>query len=180
MSPVHDFYIQPPPAAPVTSFHTNGFLSGSPPQFSQELAKPTSFNVALRPTLPNPLEQLSLRMSPVCSSQGNSPQPHLPLSAQDARIRCTMDHSSGSEHSEDEDIDVVKSAFIPIKPANILLQEIQQPDSTVQDKEPGKVKCDLKAPSSRTIKSISISPETNTKLNTSPIATTNKSVWRPY
>lgn len=166
--------MQPPPAAPVPPFHhSNNFL----PQFSQDLAKAPSFTVGLRPQMPNPLDQLSLRVSPVCNSQGSSPQ--LPLNAQETRIHSTVDQSSASEHSDDEDIDVVKSAFIPIKPANILLQEIQ-PDSTVQDKEPGKVKCELKAPSSRTIKNLSLSPETNTKIHTSPLASSNKSVWRPY
>lgn len=149
------------------------------PQFPQDLPKTPSFGVGLRP-IPNPLEQLSVRVSPVCNSQGNSPQPQLPLNAQETRIHSTVDQSSASEHSDDEDIDVVKSAFVPIKPANVLLQEIQHPDSTVQDKEPRKVKCELKAPSSRTIKNLSLSPESNTKIRSSPIPSANKSVWRPY
>lgn len=181
VSPVHDFYIQSPPAPPIPPFHhTNNFLPGSMPQFPQDLAKSPAFSVGLRPPLPNPLEQLSVRVSPVCNSQGNSPQPQLPLNAQETRIHSTVDQSSASEHSDDEDIDVVRSAFIPIKPANVLLQEIQHPDSTVQDKEPRKVKCELKAPSSRTIKNLSLSPESNTKIRSSPIPSANKSVWRPY
>lgn len=160
--------------------HTNNFLNGTMSQFPQDLAKAPSFSVSLRPPVPNPLEQLSVRVSPVCNSQGSSPQPQLPINSQETRIHSTVDQSSASEHSDDEDIDVVKSAFIPIKPANVLLQEIQHPDSTVQDKEPMKVKCELKAPSSRTIKNLSLSPESNTKIRTSPIPSANKSVWRPY
>lgn len=178
VTPVHDFYIQPPSAAPVPPFHPNSFLAGSLPPFVQDLTKPPNFAVGLRPAMPNPLDQLSLRVSPICNSQGSSPQPQSLLNAQETRIHSTMDQSSASEHSDDEDIDVVKSAFMPIKPANVLLQEIQQPDSTVQ--EPTKVKCELKAPSSRTIKSLAVSPETNTKIRGSSIASTNKSVWRPY
>lgn len=179
VSPVHDFYIQPPSAPSLPPFHhTNSFLSGSLAQFPQDLAKSPSFTLGLRPPLPNPMEQLSVRLSPVCNSQGSSP--HAPINAQETRIHSTVDQSSASEHSDDEDIDVVKSAFIPIKPANVLLQEIQHPDSTVQDKELRKVKCELKAPSSRTIKNLSHSPETNTKIRMSPTASSNKSVWRPY
>lgn len=178
VSPVHDFYIQPPPAPPVPAFHhTNSFLPGSLPPFPQDLAKSSSFTLGLRPPMPNPMDQLSLRVSPVCNSQGSSP--HASLNAQETRIHSTVDQSSASEHSDDEDIDVVRSAFIPIKPANVLLQEIQHPDSTVQDKEPGKVKCELKAPSSRTLKNLSLSPQ-NTKIRVSPSGSANKSVWRPY
>lgn len=175
--------MQPSSAPAVPQLHHNSsFLPSSLPQFTQDLTKSPTFSIGLRPTLPNPLEQLSLRVSPVCNSQGTSPQPQLPINAQETRIHSTVDQSSASEHSdgEDEDIDVVKSAFIPIKPANILLQEIQHPDSTVQDREPGKVKCDLKAPSSRTIKNLSLSPEANTKIRTSPVPSATKSVWRPY
>lgn len=160
--------MHPPPAPAVPPLHhNNSFITGSLPQFPQDLAKTPPFTIGLRPPLPNPLEQLSLTVSPVCNSEGS-------------RIHSTVDQSSASDNSDDEDIDVVRSAFIPIKPANVLLQEFQHPDSTVQDNEPGKVKCDLKAPSSRTIKNLSLSPEANTKIQTSPVPSATKSVWRPY
>lgn len=115
------------------------------------------------------MEQLSLRLSPVSNTQSVSPQ-------RETRIHSTVDHSN-SENSEDEDIDVVKSAFVPIKPASVLLQEMQHPDSTVQDKELVKSKCDLKAPSSR--KSQPVSPKSpSTKLHTT--SNNTKNVWRPY
>lgn len=103
-----------------------------------------------------------------------------PISSNDdPRIHSTVEQS---DQSDDEDIDVVKSAFVPIKPASVLLKEIQQqhPDSTVQDKDTIKQqehnKCDLKAPSSKSIKNM-CSP--NTKLH-SPQTNNTKSVWRPY
>lgn len=103
----------------------------------------------------------------------------LPLnSRQDTRIHSTVDQSN-SELSEDEDIDVVRSAFVPIKPANVLLQEVQHPDSTVQDKE--LPRSELKAPSSKSIRQIIESKSTNnTKLQTSPTINNKKNVWRPY
>lgn len=99
------------------------------------------------------MDQLSLRLSPSSTDKEQTI------------------HSTNSENSDDEDIDVVKSAFVPIKPASVMLQEVQQhPDSTVE--EPVKVKCELKAPSSRK----STSPSA-TRLNNS---NSNKAVWRPY
>lgn len=83
-------------------------------------------------------------------------------------------HSTNSENSDDEDIDVVKSAFVPIKPASVVLQqEVQHPDSTV-DEPTVKPKCELKAPSSR---KASTSPSTKI---TSGGNGGNKTVWRPY
>ncbi|KAJ8984349.1 hypothetical protein NQ317_012570 [Molorchus minor] len=109
-----------------------------------------------------------------------SSSPQNPL-AQETRIHSTVDQSSASEQSDDEDIDVVKSAFVPIKPASVLLQEVQHPDSTVQDKDTVKTKSDLKAPSLRTIKNQPVSPSlSNTKITHSSPISTSKSVWRPY
>ncbi|CAH1996581.1 unnamed protein product [Acanthoscelides obtectus] len=168
----HDFYVQPPAPAAAPTFHpvAANFLP-SLPVFPQDLHKPGSFDLALRPMVSTSSEQ---RLSPI----SNSDSPQLSSSAQETRIHSTVDQSSSaSEHSDDEDIDVVKSAFVPIKPANVLLQEFQHPDSTVQDKEPSvKSKCELKAPSSRSIRNVTTSP--NTKLHTS--GSTTKSVWRPY
>lgn len=178
-TPTHDFYIQPP-SAPVPAFPPHGpNLLTSAAQFSQDLSKAAGFDISLRPVLPSPLEQLSMRISPISNSA--SPPSRLSFNAQETKIHSTVDQSSASEQSDDEDIDVVKSAFVPIKPANVILQEIQHPDSTVQDKESPKVKCELKAPSSRTIKNLSLSPEApNTKIHGSSIVNTTKSVWRPY
>ncbi|CAG9832948.1 unnamed protein product [Diabrotica balteata] len=170
----HDFFI-PPPAAPAGPFHAGAnFLPSALPQFSQELNKLSGFDMPLRPVMPSPLDQMSLRLSPVSNSQSVSPQLS---SAQETKIHSTVDQSSSSDNSDDEDIDVVKSAFVPIKSASTLLQEIQHPDSTVQDKEPLVVKSEEPV---RTAKSSLVNLSSpNTKLN-SPSVNSIKSVWRPY
>ncbi|KAJ8934622.1 hypothetical protein NQ314_013256 [Rhamnusium bicolor] len=175
----HDFYLQPP-AGPTTALHhVSSYLPSSISHFPHDLGKMPSFEVNLRPVLPNPMEQLSMRLSPVSNSQSVSPQ--LSVNAQETMIHSTVDQSSASEQSDDEDIDVVRSAFAPIKPASVLLQEIQHPDSTVQDREPAKVKSELKAPSSRTIRNtISSSRSPTTKIHSPPTINTTKTVWRPY
>lgn len=125
-----------------------------------------------RPSM-NPLDQLSLRISPM-SNNSRSP------TAQETKIHSTVDQST-SENSDDEDIDVVKSAFAPIKQASLLLQEIQHPDSTVQDKE--LKRNELKAPSSRSIsvRNLTAPKSPNTKLiHSAPTISATKTVWRPY
>lgn len=132
----------------------------------------------LRTLPPSPLEQLSIKLSPT-STRTASPQiSSLRRNHESPKIHSTVDQSN-SENSDDEDIDVVKSAFQPIKPASVLLQEVQHPDSTVQDKEPTK-KCELKAPSLK--KSAGLSPKSPsaTRIHTSPQINATKSVWRPY
>ncbi|KAI4456491.1 runt related [Holotrichia oblita] len=173
LHPPNDFYI-PHAGSPPSSFHTN-FLPGSGllPQFAAEIPKvPTLDNLHVRPVGPSVLEQLSLRLSPMSNTQSISPQLSLNKES-DSRIHSTQDQST-SEGSDEEDIDVVKSAFQPIKPANVMLQEIQHPDSTVQDKEP-QSRCELKA--KKPLNNLSPkSPSTRIHSN----ANTTKAVWRPY
>lgn len=120
---------------PTQNFHSQPFLppNGSYlPQLS-ELTKIPTLNLR---TIPPQMDPLRVRLSPSSNSLNN-----------DSRVNSTVDQSQ-SENSEDEDeIDVVKSAFQPIKPANLLLKEVQHPDSTVQ--EESLRKCELKAPSSK-------------------------------
>lgn len=142
VQPPNDFYL-PPPANQPSPFHTTNFLPGS------GLLPPFPPKPSFHP-LPNPMEQLSLRLSPASTDKEQTI------------------HSTNSENSDDEDIDVVKSAFVPIKPASVMLQEVQvHPDSTVE--EPVKTKCELKAPTSRKTSS----PPTK-------LGGGNKTVWRPY
>lgn len=169
-----DFYI-PHGATPPGGFHSPSYLPPMP-QLSNEISKIPPFDsFHMRTMPPSPLDQLSMKLSP---SSVNLKSPHLNdsiNSEESQKIHSTVDQSN-SDNSEDEDIDVVKSAFQPIKPASVLLQEIQHPDSTVQDKEPV-LKNQLKIPSSK--KHITLSPK-------SPSATrihasnTTKAVWRPY
>lgn len=163
-----DFYVNATPT-PTTPFHPPNFLPSTNllPQFNSDLSNPFH----LRPV--STMEQLSLRLSPISNTQSLSPQQNL---THDSRINSTVDQSnSENEIEEDEDeIDVVKSAFHPIKAASLLLQEIQHPDSTVKE-EPIK-KCELKAISSKKITIVN-QKSPGTKLHTT---TTTKNVWRPY
>ncbi|KAF7280596.1 hypothetical protein GWI33_005696 [Rhynchophorus ferrugineus] len=157
-----DFYVHHQP----TGFQPNFLPTVPPPNLCVDIQKvPPLDDLHLRALRPNPMEPLSLRMP-----QRSNPVP-VP---QEERIHSTVDQSS-SDNSDDEDIDVVKSAFVPITPASVSLIESQHPDSTVQE-EPSRVKNELKAPSAKNLKNISY----NTKLNTSPTISTTKSVWRPY
>ncbi|XP_045476389.1 segmentation protein Runt [Harmonia axyridis] len=161
--------------APPSLHHSHLLPPNGLPGF-QDMPKLNLEPLQFRSVPQSPLEQLSLRLSPMSSTLSVSPQPS--NVQQETKIHSTVDQSA-SEPSEDEDIDVVKSAFVPIKPANVMLQEIQHPDSTVQDKELSK--SELKAPSSRTVRQLidSKSPS-STKLQSAPTISTKKSVWRPY
>lgn len=133
---------------------------------------PTFDTIHLRPMAQNPMDQLSVRVSPVSHSQSVTPE----LSAQETKINSTInDHSSQSEDEEEIEIDIdVKSAFVPLKPASEFLKEIQAPDSTVTDE--GFLKKKLKSPSALSVRSMS----PNTKIHSSPSLNQPKAVWRPY
>ncbi|XP_065155701.1 segmentation protein Runt [Atheta coriaria] len=157
-----DFYM--PTTAPV--FHPPPSFLPNIPQSSQPNHQ---FHIS-PPLVPSPIEQLSVRLSPMSKAESVSP-----------RINSTMDHSN-SEHSDDEeDIDVVKSAFQPIKLASQALQEVQvqpAPDSTTVAEEPVRVKCELKAPSARKSSPITQGHKSpSTKIQP---ANATKPVWRPY
>lgn len=122
------------------------------------------------------------RLSPASSRPSSSSPPSQNNINSSIEINSTMDHSS--DDSDDEQIDVVKSAFIPIlRPTT----KVEIADSTVQDKPiiletkiPIRQRCELKAPSSKkpiheTAPTGPKSPETKIKA-----ITVQKSVWRPY
>lgn len=183
--PTNEFYVHQNNATSPT-FHPPHFLPSSTllPQFPTSTPAATSgdnYHNISRPV--PPMEQLSLRLSPISNTQSLSPQQNL---THDSRINSTVVDQSNSENEdvedaveeeEEDEIDVVKSAFHPIKAASLLLQEIHQhPDSTVKE-EPIK-RCDLKAPSSKKIQTIVVSQKSpSTKIHTT---TTTKNVWRPY
>ncbi|KAK5641391.1 hypothetical protein RI129_009938 [Pyrocoelia pectoralis] len=175
-----DFYIPhgaTPPGGFPSGYHPSSALLSQLP--NENLPKVPPFeNFHIRTLPPSPLEQLSIKLSPTSTNRTVSPQMNRIKNIQGSpKIHSTIDHNSNSENSDDEDIDVVKSAFQPIKPANILLQEIQHPDSTVQDKEPTK-KCELKSPTSR--KPLSPKSPSTTNIHTPPQINVTKNVWRPY
>ncbi|XP_044738694.1 segmentation protein Runt-like isoform X2 [Chrysoperla carnea] len=184
-----------------------GFLAGNPllpppyhPGTELKLPPYDTFSLPTHLTSPTLINQMSLRLSPTSSSRQSSSPTHLTQvgttssptrsTTSQNNVNSTIDLSN-SEQSDDEDIDVVKSAFQPIKPANVLLKEIQQhpADSTtatqLDDREKLVVKkCILKAPSSMKTKlcaSPSKSPE-STKIprSSSPKISNEKRVWRPY
>ncbi|XP_044759304.1 segmentation protein Runt [Coccinella septempunctata] len=172
LPPTGEVFLPHVGAPPPSLHHSHLLPSHSLPGF-QDISKINLEPLQFRSVPPSPMEQLSLRLSPMSSTLSVSPQPS--NVQQETRIHSTVDQST-SEPSDDEDIDVVKSAFVPIKPANVMLQEIQHPDSTVQDKE--LPRNELKAPSSRTVRQlIEAKSPTSTKLQSSP---TIKNVWRPY
>lgn len=117
------------------------------------------------------------RLSPASSRPSSSSPPSQNNINSSIEINSTMDHSS--DDSDDEQIDVVKSAFEPVT-------KIEMADSTVQDKPiiletPIRQKCELKAPSSKkpvheTAPTGPKSPETKIKT----VKPAQKSVWRPY
>ncbi|EAT42279.1 AAEL006167-PA [Aedes aegypti] len=123
----------------------------------------------------------SSRLSPASSRNSTSSPPSTLNQSQikmSIELNSTNEHSSGEE-SDDEHIDVVKSAFVPIlRPA---------PTSSPPPPAPPSARCELKAPSSKkpqfheSAPSEPASPE-NTKLK-SPnliIKQSAKTVWRPY
>ncbi|CAG9767089.1 unnamed protein product [Ceutorhynchus assimilis] len=118
--------------------------------------------------------------NPTADMSKISPMDQLSMTMSQQPVHSTVDQSS-TDQSDEEDIDVVKSAFVPIKPASLLLQESQDPDSTVQDKEPlVKVKSELKAPSAKSLKILSTDDSPNRTRILSPPVNNTKSVWRPY
>lgn len=144
-------------------------------------------------------QQQNARLSPASSRNSSSP----PANSQTTpnhkinssiELNSTNEHSShsSSEDSDDEQIDVVKSAFVPILRPTLTatVTTTSTPDSTVKEQSPTreipiKIKCELKAPSSKKLQlhekahqDGSQSPETKIKSQT--ITQQQKTVWRPY
>lgn len=161
---------------------------------------------SLRPSHPITPTQLpeqqmnNARLSPASSRNSSSP----PSNSQSTpnhkinssiELNSTHDHSShhsSSDDSDDEQIDVVKSAFVPILRPTLTatITTTSTPDSTVKEQSPSrdipqKIKCELKAPSSKKIHlherpSQDGSHSPDTKLKSPTIMQQHKTVWRPY
>lgn len=135
------------------------------------------------------VDALSVRLSPTSSGRSLSPSPiskKEEIKTNCSEVNSTDELHSNGEDSDDETIEVVKSAFHPARPASLELRELkrrqmegemQHPDSTVQDR-PKHGRNELKAPVVRPTRVGSASP-TSTKL-TSATVSAQKSVWRPY
>ncbi|XP_068617823.1 segmentation protein Runt-like [Battus philenor] len=129
------------------------------------------------------MDTSSARLSPTSSRQSGSPRSIVnasPRSKADSKSEVNSTHDATiSDESDEEPIEVVKSAFHPTRPANVELQEMKQvqaADSTVSDRP--RLRNELKAPSTRMTRALSTSP-TSTKISNGTIST-HKSVWRPY
>lgn len=181
-TPSADFYINPVTTPTTGAFHTPAYLPTPNllPFSPTDLTKLPFDNPSIRSIPPSPMEQLSLHLSPASSRHSSSPQMISgSMDTRDQRIHSTLDHSN-SEQSEDEDIDVVKSAFQPIKSISTI-PEVQHPDSTVQDKEIIVTKCELKAPTiKKSLSLLSSKSPTSTRLHNSTTISAQKAVWRPY
>lgn len=150
--------------------------------------------------MPEQQQMNSARLSPA-SSRNSSSSPANNQSTPNHKINSsielnsTHEHSShsSSEDSDDEQIDVVKSAFVPIlRPSlSATITTTTTPDSTVKEQSPSreipqKIKCELKAPSSKKLSlhdrpSQDGSQSPDTKITKSPTITQqHKTVWRPY
>lgn len=150
--------------------------------------------------LPDQQQLNNGRLSPASSRNSASPPSNNPLTPNhkinsSIELNSTNDHSShhsSSDDSDDEQIDVVKSAFVPILRPTLTatITTTNTPDSTVKEQSPSreipmKIKCELKAPSSkklhlheRTLQDFPRSPDT--KLKSPTIMQQQKTVWRPY
>ncbi|XP_047992421.1 segmentation protein Runt-like [Leguminivora glycinivorella] len=128
------------------------------------------------------LDNSSARLSPTSSRQSGSPRSIINASPDRSKADSKSEVKSEatiSDESDEEPIEVVKSAFHPTRPANVELQEMKQvqaADSTVSDRP--RMRNELKAPTQRTTRIVSTSP-TSTKISNGTIST-HKSVWRPY
>lgn len=150
---------------------------------------------ALRPShpiIPAQMPDQQQRLSPASSRNSSSP----PSNSQSTpnhkinssiELNSTNDHSShhsSSEDSEDEQIDVVKSAFVPILRPSLTatITTTSTPDSTVKEQSPSreiphKIKCELKAPSSKK----RFLHERSNDIKSPDITQQSKAiVWRPY
>lgn len=147
--------------------------------------------VATGTTITSPEHLNSSRLSPA-SSRPSSSSP--PSSGHSIKLNTSVDiHSNNgnsSEESDEEQIDVVKSAFVPILRPSQTQSIVGVADSTVQDKpvqhthdtiSQTKQRCELKAPSSRKAvhHSTQLGPQSpDTKIKSSICV--QKTVWRPY
>lgn len=135
------------------------------------------------------------RLSPASSRNSSSPPsnsqttPNHKINSS-IELNSTHDHSShhsSSDDSDDEQIDVVKSAFVPIlRPSlSATMTTTSTPDSTVKEQSPSreipqKIKCELKAPSSKKLHLHERSGSPETKIKSPTITQQHKTVWRPY
>lgn len=135
----------------------------------------------MRPENSEPIP--AAHISPASSRpSSSSPPSNHSIHKLNASVDTSSIHDQSSEDSDDEQIDVVKSAFIPI-----LRPQFSSSDERILQVDdcnpalPGKPKCELKAPSSLKLvlhESSQFKNTSETKIRTP--AQERKTVWRPY
>lgn len=186
--PQNSVYLPPFPFAPHPDLlHKSPFMPyGALRAHSAHLTEQQQINAA--------------RLSPASSrNSSNSPAPNS-LTTPNHKINSSIELNSTNEHSshsssedsDDEQIDVVKSAFVPIlRPTlSATVTTTSTPDSTVKEISPSreipiKIKCELKAPSSKKLQMHDKAPQDGsqspeTKIKAQTITQQQKTVWRPY
>ncbi|XP_031629465.1 segmentation protein Runt-like isoform X2 [Contarinia nasturtii] len=145
--------------------------------------RPIHHHLQHNTSLPSESSVMSNRTSELLSTSRLSPTSSRPSSSSPPSSQHSDVIKNESEESDDEQIDVVKSAFVPIlRPNPAAHSFVDVTDSTtITDQTDAKIRCDLKAPSSRkpvheTAPTGPRSPETKIK---TPISA-QKPVWRPY
>lgn len=203
----------PPPYLPQFPFgahtellHKSPFLPYDFPAFRHTRLTLSNSNSSSNNTSTAGLQTTNALSSPASSRpSSSSPQPLVPVTN---KLNISLEIHSNSEDSDDEQIDVVKSAFVPIlRPNHTISKVVELADSTTTNSttqqlslnesnlkttltnttitSPSlliKSRCELKAPSSK--KPIHETAPTgpkspDTKLRSATIST-QKTVWRPY
>lgn len=176
----------------------SGFLPYDLAAFRANGMRPTPNTTA--PSLPSNDRVSSSHASPASSRNSSSSPPmgaptgpHINNSVE---FNSTNEQSSDPD-SDDEQIDVVKSAFVPILRPTIQVTSIQTPtiqttakvemvvDSpmsvTSSPSPPTRIRCDLKAPSSKKpIHEMAPRSDLSPKCTKLRSESTHKTVWRPY
>lgn len=154
----------------------------------QQVSTTTTLTIKAALQSPATPEHLNTsRVSPA-SSRPSSSSPPSSTQSTSLKVEVQSTHDQSSDDSDDEPIDVVKSAFSPpLRPTPTNYSIVGIADSTVQesisvDTNSIRSRCDLKAPSSRkpVHERAPIGPQSpETKIKTE-ISTQKASVWRPY
>lgn len=166
---VHPELLMKNPFLPYDLANMRAMPNGRPMQpLSGDIVPPASLN--------------ALHVSPT-SSRPSTSSPPSSAHSDTMKLNTSVDVAD-SDMDDDETIDVVKSAFVPILRPNPMAEPtVRLADSTTVNDHadvPIRVKCELKAPSSR--KPVhetaprARTPETRLKST----ITTHKTVWRPY
>ncbi|KAL5275006.1 run family protein [Megaselia abdita] len=184
--------LQHPPVSQGTSeFHGNGdsphppssaFISQFP--FNANTQQSMFYNLnalRIRPENNDPIPPAHISPASSRPSSSSPPSNHS-TSKFNASVDTSSIHDQSSEDSDDEQIDVVKSAFIPI-----LRPQFSSSDERILQVDDcnlslsGKPKCELKAPSSLKPvlhESSQLKNQSETKIRTH--SQERKTVWRPY